>query len=216
MNILKIDPFKPEPHLLRKAAEVILNDGVIGYPTETVYGLGANAESDTAVEKVFRLKGRDQSKPILVIASNMRQILNMADTVPPEAETLAKRYWPGALTIIFRAKATVNKRLLGNGQSIGIRIPDNRICLKLIEICNRPLTSTSANETGGANPLSAAEVNDNFGNRLDLIIDGGIASSRIASTVLDLTDKNPVLRRAGRISKQDIEQTIKREIYESI
>mgnify|MGYP006302581577 CR=1 FL=1 len=215
-KILKINSSQPEPHLLEQAAEIILKDGVIGYPTETVYGLGANAESDTAVEKVFRLKGRDPSKPILVIAMNIEQINLLAAEIPPEATLLAERFWPGPLTIIFRAAPQVNKRLFGRGQSIGIRIPDNRVCLKLLEICKRPLTSTSANVTGGSNPVSATEVYKNFGEKLDLIIDGGYASSRIASTVLDLSAGKPMLRRTGRVSKQDIEQTINREIYESI
>lgn len=215
-KILKINSSQPEPHLLKEAAEIILKDGVIGYPTETVYGLGANAESDSAVERVFRLKGRDASKPILVIALNVEQVKMLTADFPKDATQLAERFWPGPLTIIFRAAPHVNKRLLGRGQSIGIRIPDNRICLKLLEFCNRPLTSTSANLTGGSNPVSASEVHKNFGEALDLIIDGGHASSRIASTVLDLSSAKPTIRRPGKVSKKEIEQTMNREIYELI
>ncbi len=215
-KLVKINSLQPESHLLSEAAEIILNDGVIGHPTETVYGLAANIESNVAVEKVFRLKGRDPRKPILVIAMSIKQISALTAQFPPEAAQLSDRFWPGPLTIIFRAAPGVNKRLLGNGQSIGIRIPDNRVCLKLIELCNKPLTSTSANIAGGVNPISASEVRENFGNRLDLILDGGIASSRIASSVLDLSTNIPTLRREGKIRKKDIEQTINRDIYAPI
>lgn len=208
MKILKVNPLNPAPELLKEAASVILNDGVIGYPTETVYGLGANALSAAAIAKVFRLKQRDPQKPILILAHDLDQLRKLVIEFSPIAELLAQAFWPGPLTMIFKAEAHLDKQLMGTGNTIGIRIPANRICLELMQLCGVPLTSTSANLAGGKNPISATEVTYNFKNKLDLIIDGGIARSRMPSTVLDLSVEKPVIRRPGLISKKSIERII--------
>ena len=191
--------------LLQKAADIILNNGVIGYPTETVYGLGANALSDVAVEKVFNLKQRDKSKPILIIADHLTQVERLAAHLPDTAYRLAQVFWPGALTIVVKSKPGLSKHLLGNGNTIGIRIPNNKICLELLQHCGVPLTSTSANLAGAINPVNAQEVYEYFGSGLDLIIDGGTANSRLSSTVLDLSTEKPKLLREGIISKLELE-----------
>ena len=208
MKVIKINPQTPNLKLLQEAADIILDDGVIGYPTETVYGLGANALSGNAIEKVFQLKRREKNKPILVIASNLDKVKELVSFFPETAELLAQYFWPGPLTIIFKAAAHLTKSLLGDGNSIGIRIPDNRICLELLKICKIPLTSTSANLAGEKNPISADEVIDNFSNELELVIDGGLARSTMSSTVLDLSTEKSVLMREGVIKKIEIEQII--------
>ena len=215
MKVFKINPENPELHLLQQIADIILNDGVIGYPTETVYGLGANAFSDVAVERVYQLKQRPQNKPILVIASDLNQVKKIVAEFPQIAYSLALFFWPGPLTMVLKAAPGVNRRLLGEGATIGIRIPKNQICLELLHLCAVPLTSTSANISGGSNPISAQEVAANFNGELDAIIDGGISRSRISSTVLDLTLKKPVIRRQGIIKKEEIERVIGNEIDET-
>ena len=208
MKVIKINPDKPDQKLLQQAAAIILNDGVIAYPTETVYGLGANALSNVAVEKVYQLKQREKNKPILVIASNLEQVMELVKIFPDVARALVRHFWPGPLTIVFKAAPYLAKPLLGNGNSIGIRIPDNRICSELLKLCGVPLTSTSANLTGGKNSVNVEEVLSSFRNKLDFMIDGGCTCSRVSSTVLDLTREKPVLLREGVINKNAIENLI--------
>jgi L-threonylcarbamoyladenylate synthase len=215
MKVLKIDPDNPEIGLLNQAAEIILNDGVIGYPTETVYGLGANALSDLAVEKVFELKNREQNKPILIIATEIEQVKQLVPRFPDTAMSLANRFWPGPLTMVFEAASHLPKLLLGGGNQIGIRIPGNKICLELLALCGVPITSTSANITGKQNPISAKEVIENFGNKLDLILDGGTSLLRIPSTVMKIDDDHVTIIREGAISKITIEHEIGKIIDET-
>jgi len=208
MILIKVNSRVPELDLLQQAADILLADGIIGYPTETVYGLGANAFSSAAITKIFQLKQRDHSKPILIIAADFHQVETCVAEVPELARQLAQSFWPGPLTIIFKAAPHLTRRLLGDGDSIGIRIPANTICLELLRICGVPLTSTSANLAGAENPISAADVRKNFGQQLDMIIDGGAASDHRPSTVIDLSGDKPVLVREGKIVRQTIEQTM--------
>jgi L-threonylcarbamoyladenylate synthase len=215
MNILKINPAHPEPDLLNQAAGIILRGGVIGYPTETVYGLGANAYNSSAISKVFELKAREATKPILVIAGNTEMVKKLITSFPESAARLAGVFWPGPLTMVLEASAHLSESLLGGGNRIGIRIPGNQICLELLKRCGVPITSTSANISGQRNPISAMEVFENFGDHLDLIIDGGVAPSRVPSTVIGFEDDEVTLIREGAISKITIEQAIGRKMNES-
>lgn len=210
MNIIKINPQKPEIEKLQEAADIIINTGVIGYPTETVYGLGANALSDATVEKIFDLKGREKNKPILIIASDLDQVKRMVTSFPRHAEILAKAFWPGALTMIFEAAPQLSPLLLGGGNQIGIRIPASQICLELLKLCGVPITSTSANLSGRENPITAQEVLDYFGKKLDLIIDGGRLPSRVASTVIAIENEKLKLLREGAIPFAKIQHVIGR------
>ncbi|UCE06305.1 MAG: threonylcarbamoyl-AMP synthase [bacterium] len=208
MEIISVNPSKPDLNLVQKAADIILNNGVIGYPTETVYGLGANALNDVAVEKVFQLKRRERNKPILIISSDIEQVKKLIFSFPVTAEILAKHFWPGPITMVFKATSNLPERLLGGSLRIGIRIPDNKICLELLRRCGVPITSTSANISGQKNPISAQEVSKNFGDKLDLIIDGGRSPSRVPSTVVAVDNDRITLIREGAIPKQQIEQAI--------
>jgi len=207
-KIFNIHPERPDLELLREAAKVILKNGVIGYPTETVYGLGANALSDAAVEKIFELKGREKHKPILIIAAELDQVKKLVASFPAKAEILAQAFWPGALTMVLEAAPQLSKLLLGGGNQIGIRIPGSKICLELLKYCGVPITSTSANLSGQKNPISASEVRENFGDKLDLIIDGGESQSSVPSTVVVVAADNIKLIREGAISKSKITQVI--------
>ena len=207
-KILKINPEQPQLELLKSVTEIILNNGVIGYPTETVYGLGANALSDVAVEKVFDLKGREKNKPILIISSKIEQVKSLVSSFPEKVEALARAFWPGPLTMVLKADPRLSRLLLGGGNQVGIRIPGNKICLELLKRCGVPITSTSANISGQKNPISASEVCENFGHKLDLIIDGGKSQSRVPSTVVVVEEDTVKLIREGVISKFKIEQVI--------
>lgn len=214
MSLIKINPQQPEPEKLQEAADIIRNDGIIGYPTETVYGLGANALSDAAVEKIFELKGREKNKPILIIAADLDQVKRLTASFPRHAEILANAFWPGALTMVFDAASQLSPLLLGGGKQIGIRIPANLICLELIKICGVPITSTSANLSGKENPITAQEVFRYFGSQLDAIIDGGAAASRTPSTVIAFENKTIKLLREGAIPFSKIQHVINKFEHE--
>ncbi len=214
MQIIPINPQQPEPERIKRAAHILLNKGVIGYPTETVYGLGAHALQPVAIEKIYRLKKRDTTKPVLIIAGSVEMVSQLVKVFPPVARQLAHAFWPGPLTMIFPVAEVIPSIIHGPGTTIGIRIPGHRICLELLRACGVPITSTSANITGGANPISAAEVVRSMGEQLDAVIDGGVAASRTASTVIDISNESPILVREGIISKQVLESFLKKPIRE--
>jgi len=204
MNTIKVHPNNPETELLQQAANIIIAGGVIGYPTETIYGLGANVMNKNAVKKVYNLKGREKNKPILILAENIEHVKQLTASFPESAQILAKEFWPGPLTLVFRAAETLSTLITGDNRTIGIRISDNKICQELLKLCGVPITSTSANISGGVNPVSAKEVEKTFGDKLDLVIDGGESRSRIPSTVVSLVGDSPDIIREGAIPKSEI------------
>ncbi|MBN1352118.1 threonylcarbamoyl-AMP synthase [candidate division KSB1 bacterium] len=210
-RIIKINPDNPDPNSLQDAAEIINAGGVIGYPTETVYGLGAGISNSSAVERIFKIKGRDFNKALIVIVNSIEMLQPLVQDMPPDAESLMNRFWPGPLTLVFKASPAVNPAISGGRTTIAIRIPDNRICLELLSRCDGPITSTSANIAGEPNSITAMEVEQKLGRWLDLIIDGGASKSSSASTLLDLTTELPKLRRKGAIPANEIERMIKIE-----
>ena len=204
MKILKINPNNPENELLQQAADIISNGGVIGYPTETIYGLGADALNKNAIEKIYKLKRREKNKPILILAENIEQVKQLTASFPDSAKMLAKKFWPGPLTIVFAAADFLSDVLTGKNRSIAIRISDNKISQGLVRLSAVPITSTSANLAGGSNPVSAGEVKKNFVDRLDLIIDGGKNLSEMPSTIVSvLTDPLEIIRQ-GAIPESEI------------
>jgi L-threonylcarbamoyladenylate synthase len=209
MPIVKINSNFPESELIQLAADILKAGSVIGYPTETVYGLGVNALNDLAVEKIFKLKGRKKDKPILLLAQSIQQAKLLTSDFPMAAAVLAEHFWPGPLTIVFRAKNSLSDLLTGEKRTIGIRISDNKICQAILKATGFPITSTSANLSGGANPTCANEVWENFGNQLDLIIDGGRTRSKIPSTVVSVLNKTVEIFRVGAISESEIKMKIK-------
>lgn len=213
MKLIRINPMNPEPELIELAAQAILAGQVIGYPTETVYGLGANALNRQAVEQVFELKGRDRSRPILVIAGNMDQVRQLV-VLSELSERLARLFWPGPLTLVLPAKPETPQYLLSADGKLGLRIPGHAICLELLKRCGVPITSSSANLSGGQNPVSVAEVVASFGDRLELIIDGGQLSSPTPSTIIAVMDDEIFLLRSGSISRLELERQIGKHIHE--
>lgn len=213
MRLIRINPLHPEPELIEQAAQAILSGQVIGYPTETVYGLGADAFNPAAIDRVFQLKGRDRSRPILVIAADVSQVKRLAHW-SELAERLAGRFWPGPLTLVLPARPGLPPPLLSAEGQVGIRIPAHNFCLELIQQCGVPITSTSANLSGQPNPVTASDVIGYFGDQLDLVIDGGPSVSPIPSTVLGISGDQLILLREGAISKSTIEHFMHLKIHE--
>ena len=197
--LLKIDPAKPDAETLAEAVRILRGGGVVGYPTETFYGLGADARNEKAVERIFRIKGRDFRNPIALIVSDEREVIPLAEEIPATAKTLMRTFWPGPLTLLFRASPTVSPRLTGGTGKIGIRVSGHPIARYLAAGVAGPLTATSANLSGGAECSSAAAVVRTLGNLPDAILDGGVSKGGAGSTILDVTLFPPRIVRDGAI-----------------
>jgi L-threonylcarbamoyladenylate synthase len=206
--VIKVDSCHPESALLQRAAKVIAKGGIVAYPTETVYGLGADAFNEVAVNRIYKAKGRAAKKPFSLIVDRIEAVARLAHKVTPVAQVLMEAFWPGPLTIVFQASRDIALAALCGGDTVALRVPDNPICLELLRQSSVPITSTSANRSGEVNPTTAQQVLATLGEQLDIIIDGGPSKSDIPSTVLDITVTPPVVRRVGAIDTAKIRQVI--------
>ena len=174
-------------------------DGVLAVPTDTIYGLAANALSAAAVAAVFRVKGRPEEKAMPLVVAGMAQAEAVAGDLPPLFHALAAAYWPGPLTLVVRARPELPRNLLAGGETVALRQPAAPFLLRLLEAAGFPLTATSANRSGEAGCRSAAEVLEQLGDRLEYVLDGGPSASALPSTIVDLTAPSPRLIRSGAI-----------------
>ncbi len=184
---LKIDPGNPDEQKLAEAIRILLGGGMVAFPTETFYGLGADARNEAAVENIFRIKGRDFRKPIALIVADDRQVIPLVQEIPAAAQILMKTFWPGPLTLVFRASSSVLPCLTADTGKIGIRVSSHPISRLLAAGIVGPLTATSANLAGGAECSSADAVVRALGDFPDAIIDGGVTPGESGSTILDVT-----------------------------
>lgn len=210
VEIEKIKAGKPSVRVLRKAARLIRKGAVIVCPTDSGYALVANALDTRAVIRVFNLKGRAYSNPIHVAVNSLEMAERYAH-INPEARHLAHSFLPGALTMVLPKKEVVPSLLVAGGDTIGIRIPDNRVILDLVSMANLPITATSANVSGQPTPYSVPEALDILGEavrQVTLILDQGSIASRGLSTIVDLTVSPPQLLRQGLVSWLEIRQVL--------
>ena len=188
---------------------MIRQGGLVGLPTDTVYGLAADATSDATVTAVFRAKGRPAAKPLIALVATMAMAEACGKFSAP-ALALAEAFWPGPLTLVLpRAAGCPLSPLVHQGApGVSLRIPGNETARAVVEAAERPLTAPSANPSGAPSPLTAAEVAAGLGSHVALVIDGGRAADSVGSTLLDLTGDVPRLLRAGVVSAQEIERVI--------
>jgi L-threonylcarbamoyladenylate synthase len=212
VKIIKVDRNNPDEKILNMAVEVLRRGGLVAFPTETVYGLGADALNEEAVRKIFEAKGRPPDNPIIVHVGNMEQVYSLVEDVPPDAERLMEAFWPGPLTLIFYKSPIVSDIVTGGSPKVGIREPQNEIALTLLNLFGRPIAAPSANASGRPSPTKAEHVIEDLGDKVDLIIDGGDVSFGVESTVLDITTDPPVLYRPGACPKEEIEKVLKKKI----
>jgi L-threonylcarbamoyladenylate synthase len=205
---LKIDPLNPDPKALAEAVKILRSGGVVAFPTETFYGLGADAHQEAAVEKIFRLKGRISQNPISVIVDSERAAVILTEEMPAAAKVLMQRFWPGPLTLLLRASPSVLPRLTAGTGKIGVRISSNRVACFLAKGLAGPLTATSANLSGERECSTADEVMESFGDRLDAVIDAGKTTGGLGSTILDVTVSPPLVRREGVVSRTDLSKAL--------
>lgn len=199
MELLKFDPAAPDIQVLLAAAEAVLRGGVIAFPTDTVYGLGCSLFDVSAVEMVARLKRRDPSLAVISLISDPRQVHGLASEVSAVAETLVERFWPGPLSLIFKAAPIVPPRVRGAGGTVALRCPRDPLCATLLDVIGGPVVSSSANLSGQPPAETAEEVVRIFGNQLDLVIDGGPRRGGVPSTLVDVSGLRPLLLRRGDI-----------------
>ncbi|WGG48099.1 L-threonylcarbamoyladenylate synthase [Rossellomorea sp. DA94] len=203
-----VDKNKSYPQIV-DAAKVLQQDEVVAFPTETVYGLGANATSDTAVEKIFKAKGRPSDNPLIVHISNKEQLEGLVEDIPVDASKLIDAYWPGPLTIIFKNKKNVfSERVTAGLDTVGIRMPDHPVALSIIEATGLPIAAPSANRSGKPSPTTAQHVIDDLEGRIAGVVDGGETGVGVESTVVDCTGEIPVILRPGGITKEQLEEVV--------
>jgi L-threonylcarbamoyladenylate synthase len=181
--------------------------GVIGFPTDTAYGLGADPWNETAVRRIFEIKGRPDAKPILLLINSF-SMLQQIGAIPEELHQLAEKFWPGPLTIIVPASETIPRIVTAGTGTIGVRWPAAPFAVRLLKTLGKPITATSANRTGLGTAVTAVEVRRQLEGRLDMLIDGGTLPASSGSTLLDLTVDPPVLIREGPVSFDKLKEAL--------
>lgn len=198
-EIIKIDADHPDQALIERAVTILKEGGVIAYPTETFYGLGAHAGNAGAVERIFIIKDRSFRNPIALIMGKYENLAELVKEVPPAANKLMEVFWPGALTLVFHASDRIIPRLTAGTGTIGIRVSSHPIASALAKTLAFPITATSANISGAGECSTAKEVLDRLGEKIDALIDGGRTRGGVGSTVLDMTTDPPAMLREGVI-----------------
>ncbi|MDH5762443.1 MAG: L-threonylcarbamoyladenylate synthase [Nitrospinota bacterium] len=206
-EILPIDFENPEASArsIENIQSVLNSGGVIAFPTDTFYGLGADPFNPESIAKIFRIKQRPADKPLLVLIHSLDQLNSLTDKTTPPQKLLMNQFWPGPLTLIFKAAPDISKALTGGTGNLGVRLPAHLFTLQLLRALNCPLTAPSANLSGTGELRTAEEVASALGDQLDLIVDGGPTAGGKSSTVLDTTTNPPTLLREGALSRGDLE-----------
>jgi len=207
---LKVGPGDEQAFALavEKARRILDAGGVIAFPTDTFYGLGADPADEAALVRVFAAKGRPPGKPLLVLVASPGQAAELAETSTPAAEKLIPAFWPGPLTLVFKARKGLPEILTAGTGTVGLRQPGNDFTLRLLRALGRPLTATSANKSGQPSPRTAGEAAALLDGGVDLVVDAGPTPGGRESTLLDLTVSPPRLLREGAVSRQRIEQAL--------
>lgn len=213
-KIYKIDKDNIDKNLIIEASKLIKDGKLVAFPTETVYGLGANGLNQEAVENIFRAKGRPQDNPLILHISSIEQLHPLVTEVPSLAYECIERFWPGPLTILFKRSKLVPDIITAGLSTVAIRMPNHPIALKLIEHSNVPIAAPSANISGKPSPTNAQHVIEDLEGKIDGIIDGGYAGIGLESTVLDLSGDIPMILRPGGITFEDLKQFIPNITYD--
>lgn len=193
---------------LQEAARWIQEGEVVAFPTETVYGLGADATHSEAVRKIYAAKGRPSDNPLIVHIAQLDQLQDVAYAVPDKARKLMEAFWPGPITFILPAKAGLAPEVTAGLETVGVRMPDHPIARALIEAANTPIAAPSANRSGRPSPTTAQHVWEDLQGRIPLILDGGETGVGVESTVLDVTLDPPVILRPGGVSQEELQAMI--------
>ena len=193
---------------VEKAAGVLRAGGLVAMPTETVYGLGANAEDSAAVSRIFRVKGRPPSHPLIVHIGGAELLDDWVEHVPATARLLAERFWPGPLTLVLRRGPRVPLEATGGLETVAVRVPDHPVALELLSLFGGGVTAPSANRFGQVSPTTAQHVRAELGGAVDFVLDGGPCEIGVESTIVDATGELPSILRPGGVTREDLEAVL--------
>ncbi len=204
MPIARVSSTDPDPDTIARAAELLRGGGLVAFPTETVYGLGANALDEAAVRRIFAAKRRPADNPLIVHVPDADGLDVVAAEVTPLARRLAERWWPGPLTLVLSARPEVPSVTTGGLASVAVRVPDHPVAAALLKRARVPVAAPSANRSGRPSPTTAQHVADDLGDEVDLILDAGPCRVGVESTVVDARGSEPVILREGGVTREDL------------
>lgn len=207
-EVLKIDPVSPDGAAIARAAGVLRAGGTVAFPTETVYGLGANGLDEAAVRRVFAAKGRPADNPLILHITALAELAGLVVSVPQTARALAAAFWPGPLTLVLQRSPRVPAVVSAGLPTVAVRMPSHPVAVALIRAAALPIAAPSANLSGRPSPTTAGHVLDDLDGRIDLIVDGGPTAVGVESTVLDLTSDKPALLRPGGVTLEMLARVI--------
>ena len=206
---VKVDPLDPNPSDISQAAELLKAGGLVAFPTDTVYGVGADAFNESAVSNIFAAKKRDAKKPLQVLIARRSDLHIIAEDQSETLDRLVSEFWPGPLTLVMLARESFPRSVRCGLDTIGVRMPANPVALRLIEAFGAPIAATSANISGLRDPMSAQEVMEYLGHKIDLVLDGGATPGSVPSTVLDMSVSPPVVLREGKLSRDALHRVLR-------
>ena len=199
LRTVRVDSAQPDSVPIHAAAAVLGDGGVVAFPTETFYGLGADALNPKAVARIFKVKSRSASKPLLVLVDSVDMVVTIAADIPRAARVLMQRHWPGALTLVLPAQPHVPPEITALTGTVGVRLSPHPVARALVSALGRPITAPSANREGDPAPSTAAEVLAGLGDAVDFVLDGGATAGGAPSTVIDVTTDPPRVLRDGAV-----------------
>jgi L-threonylcarbamoyladenylate synthase len=207
-RVLSVDPTQPEAEHIQEASQVLARGGLVAFPTDTLYALGASALDPRAIERVLTVKGRHHGKPLSVLLPSAALASELAAELPEAVRGLMQAFWPGPLTVVVRASSAVPALLTAATGTVGLRVPAGRVAQQLLAAFGGPVIGTSANKAGGADPADARAVQKAIGGQIDLILDGGRVALGIPSTVIDCTHEPARILREGSVPRSRLEGAI--------
>ena len=210
--MLRLDPIKPDLEAIRYAASVIRSGGLVAFPTETVYGLGANVFNEIAVKRIYEVKGRPPDNPVIVHICDVNQLSEVASRVPEEAYRLIERMWPGPLTLLLPRGPRVPYAVTAGLETVAVRMPAHPVALELIRESGVPIAAPSANVSGKPSPTRGDHVVEDFYSKIELILDAGETLYGVESTIVNILVDPPVLLRPGAYPVEEIERVLGKKV----
>lgn len=213
-SLYHVDAHTPDPNIIQQASDILHQGGLVSFPTETVYGLGANALDESAVSKIFRAKGRPANDPIIVHIAHIDQLDDIAIDTPDIVSSLTDRLWAGALTLVLKKHPNIPLNITSGLDTVAVRMPDHPIALALLRQSGLPIGAPSANTFSRPSPTTAQHVMDDLDGHVDIVLDGGRSSIGVESTILSLVSDVPTLLRPGGVSLEALREILPNVVYQ--
>jgi L-threonylcarbamoyladenylate synthase len=211
-QVLQVNPLQPEPEIIGRAVDILRKGGLVAFPTETVYGIGANALDPEAAQGIFNAKGRPARNPLIVHVPDAEGVLQIAQIWPDVAQKLAARFWPGPMTLVLPKKPSLPATVTGGGPTVAVRVPAHPVAQAILRAVELPIAAPSANRSSGLSPTLAEHVLRDLDGRVQLILDAGPTPGGLESTVIDLSVSPPRMLRPGLVRVEEIENVLEMKI----